>query len=241
MCIVQVSNPRSLEVNVEVNWELFKLLLPSSSEVEDANSVFDFNFSRNLSAYLQHGDAWDEDHHTSLRNMLLQLYSLRKVYRLAQEASQMSPYDAVIATRSDLCFFTTLNVSHVLEAIRASSRLYTPDFDLYSGLNDRSAIGGVKAMRIYCIRLEDAEKYAATANLHAERFLKHTLERSKLDLRWADILFERVRSHGYMQGLPECKDGPVKQLREPPHAWRPGQWLHRNDMAMWELSPEQTA
>lgn len=236
---MQVTNPRSSEHDVKVDWSMYKLLLPVSSEVEDADSVFDISVGRNMSEYLQHGDAWGEDHHTSLRNMLLQLHSLQRVYRLAQQASEKTPYMAYIATRSDLWFFTTLNVLHLLEASRASSRLFTPDYDLYSGLNDRFAIGGPRAMQVYCSRTEQAREYAAIANLHAERFLKYTLEISNLDLRRTDIIFERVRSHGFMQGLPEYKDGPKRELKDPPGAWRPGQWLHKNSMAMWELSPEQ--
>ena len=240
MSTLQVNNPRSSEHEVKVDWRLYKLLLPTSSEIEDADDVLDIDIGRNLSGYLQHGDAWDEDHHTSLKNMLLQLHSLKRVHRLAQEASEKTPYEVYIATRSDLWFFTTLNISHVLEASRASSRLFTPDFDLYSGLNDRFAIGGQRAIQVYCSRLENARKYAAAANLHAERFLKYTLELNKLDLRRTDIIFERVRSHGLMQGLPEYTNGPKKELKDPPHAWRPGQWLVKNDMAMWELSPEQS-
>ena len=95
-------------------------------------------------------------------------------------------------------------------------------------------------MQVYCSRTEKAREYAATANLHAERFLKYTLEISKVDLRRTDIIFERVRSHGFMQGLPEYKDGPKRELNDPPGAWRPGQWLLKNNMAMWELSPEQS-
>ena len=233
---VQVNNPRSSESNVAVDWRLYKTLLPTTSLIEDADSVFDVTFKQIWPEYLRHGDAWDEDHHTSLRNLLLQLHSLHKVYLLAQEASARSPYDAYIATRSDLWYFTKLNILHVLEASRATSQLFTPNFDLYSGLNDRFAIGGGKAMMVYCSRIWRAKSYAAIGKLHAESFLKYAVEVSKLDLRQTDIVFERVRSHGFMQGLPRYEEGPGKRLKQPPHAWQPGQWLHRNDMAMWELS-----
>ena len=95
---MQVTNPRSSEHDVKVDWSMYKLLLPVSSEVEHADSVFDINVGRNMSEYLQHGDAWGEDYHTSLRNMLLQLHSLQRVYRLAQEASETTPYMVYIAT-----------------------------------------------------------------------------------------------------------------------------------------------
>ena len=231
----QVTNPRSSEDRVMVDWTLYKLLQPKSTVVEDADSVFATRFEGIFADILANGDAWGEDHHTSLRNMLLQLNSLEKVHEIARSASPEARYGAMIALRSDLWFFNILNVSQVLEARVHPSSLYVPDFDHFGGLNDRLAFGGITAMSAYCKRLEKVLEYAAANNVHAERLLGYVVQGADLDVHYSSILFQRVRSHGYMQGIPEFSPKSEKQLK----AWKGGQWLQQDDLAMWHISPQR--
>lgn len=216
-----------------MDWTLYKLLQPMSTLIEDADDVFASRFASMFADLLANGDAWGEDHHTSLRNMMLQLHSLEKVHQLIEHASEKAPYDVIIASRSDLWFFNVLNVSHLLEASEMPSRIYIPDFDHYGGLNDRLAFGGVEAMNTYCNRIEKALEYAAIAKLHAESLLKYVIEDGKLDMHYTSIVFERVRSHGFLKSVPEFHNGPGKHFK----SWRPGQWLKQDEFAMWKMSP----
>ena len=71
--------------------------------VEDVDAIFDKAFKARFDSLLRHGDPWNEPHHTSLRNMLLQLHSLKKVAMLYEEAArEHGPFDVIIALRSDL-------------------------------------------------------------------------------------------------------------------------------------------
>ena len=118
----QISNPRSLEDHITVDWTLYKLLQPTATLIVSADEVFKTRFASTFDGLLANGDAWDEDHHSSLRNMLLQLNSLEKVYQLVQHASQEAPYNVIIASRSDLWFFNMLNASQIQEASVFPSR-----------------------------------------------------------------------------------------------------------------------
>ncbi len=109
-----------------MDWRAHKLLQPTASEVEDANVIFYQRFSDNFPDYLLHGDSWNEPHHTSLRNLLLQLHSLQKVASLqGRYAREHGPFGVVIAVRSDLWFFNELNIDHVRAAMQSNSTVYT--------------------------------------------------------------------------------------------------------------------
>ena len=218
-----------------MDWMLYKLLQPKAVLVENADDVFGARFASTFEDFLRHGDAWFEAHHTSLRNMLLQLNSLQKVHELVDNLGQEAPYDVIIASRPDLWFFNTLNVSQVQDAGNFLSRLYVGDFEHWGGLNDRFAFGGTRAMDVYCNRIRDIVDFAATHQVHAETFLKHVAKDAELDVQFASIVFERVRSHGLMQHVPQFHDGPEKRVS----TWGEGQYMQKDAYAMWGLSPEQ--
>lgn len=231
LMLLQINNPRSGESHVRVDWRAHKLLQPTASEVEDANVIFYQRFSDNFPDYLLHGDSWNEPHHTSLRNLLLQLHSLQEVTSLqGRYAREHGPFDVVIAVRSDLWFFNKLNIDHVRAAMQSNATVYTPAFDTWGGLNDRFAIGHPDAMHRVMNRLNDALAYSADNPLHSETFLKHVVEMHGLSAANTDLVFERVRGNGFLQKVPELRESGGLGNR------KPGRWLKLNSLAMWELS-----
>ena len=136
--MLQVNNPRSGEHDVVVNWRAFRRLQPTASVVEDADAVFNKEYKEQFDSLLQQGDPWDEPHHTSLRNLLLQLHSLKKVAGLHEEAArEHGPFDVIVSLRSDLWFFTSISIEHVRAAMQSSSVVYMPAFDSWGGLNEQ--------------------------------------------------------------------------------------------------------
>jgi hypothetical protein len=201
-------------------------LKPSASEVEDAETVYNSLFRAEFSHYLQHGDAWSEDHHTSLKNLLLQLHSSQRVLRLFKEKiGEKGPYDVVIFTRSDLWFSNSLNMSEIALASKNPRVIYTPDFDHHSGLNDRFSFGGVDAMANITNRLNMAYSYAKNAQLHSESFLGAVVKSAGVEHHASGIRFARVRSNGLME-----VDDIMKGVSPPK------QYLHKNELGFWELA-----
>lgn len=230
-CVLQLNNPRSLEHHVTVDWTAFRLLHPAASIVDDAEKVFNNFFKENFNWYLQHGDPWGESQHTSLRSLLLQLFSLKRVATLQEEsAKKQGPFDVVLLLRSDLFFFNKLNIDHVWTAMQSNSTIYVPAFDDWGGFNDRFAFGSPAAASKIAHRLDDALLYAGQHRMHSESFLKHVVESKGLAKADTDIVFQRVRGHGFMQQMPQFDSaGALKE-------WVPGKWMRLNSLGMWEFT-----
>ena len=84
----QINSSMSGENHVTVDWTAFRRLQPAVFEVEDAVAVFDQEFSKRFESLLEWGDPWDAPHHSSLKSLLLQLHSLKKVAGLQERAAR---------------------------------------------------------------------------------------------------------------------------------------------------------
>ena len=113
--------------------------------------------------------------------------------------------------------------------------MHAADFHHWGGLNDRFAFGGVEAMDVYCNRTQEIMKYALTHQVHAESLLGYVVKNAGLDVHYTSLVFERVRSHGYIQGIPQFDDGPEKHIA----SWGQGQFLQQSELATWQMTPEQ--
>jgi hypothetical protein len=201
--VTRVFNPRSYEFNVTIDPTKYRLLRPDKFVLEQP---VDWTQPKNqdmLVQLLKHGDAWRErDDHISLRNLVNQLQSLEKLTSLWTPSA--SEFDAAIYLRSDVWFYNRLDVSQLLEAAGTTSHpvIWTPNFATYTGLNDRFAFGNVAAMQIYGNRWQHALAYAHSANMHAERFLNHTMRSNGVECRTTDIVFTRVRGGGLVVDMP---------------------------------------
>ena len=236
----QINNPMSGENHVAVNWRAFRRLQPAAFEVEDADAVFDQEFSEQYKGLLEWKDPWDAPHHSSLRSLLLQLHSLKKVAGLQEVAArEHGPFDVIIALRSDLWIFNWISIEHVRAAMQSSATVYTPASDTPGGLNARLAFGHPDAMHYVMHRLDDALGYSKLhpneypskqGMLLSEAFLKYVVNRNGLVAVATDIILERVRANGFLHQIP------VFHKRGGLARWKPGRWLRRNRRAVWELS-----
>lgn len=146
-----------------------------------------------LAAYLQHGDAIN-DEGRSLRNLLLQLHSLQQVTALAID----DDFDVFIFARADLSYHDAIDPRAVRFCARHAKGCVIPEWQWWSGCNDRFAICGPSAARTYGFRLQAAAAYCAQGpkSLHAETFLHEVLRSAGVKLRVTPARASRIRLGG---------------------------------------------
>lgn len=188
----QINNPRSREINIELDPVEYKLLRPKSNLIEDQNEIdktFDFDF------YLKNGDPW-HDNGLSLKNLLRQLHSLHKVTEILDDYIKKTKvsYDWVIYSRPDLEFYSPIDIFNKKSE---DNIIYIPTFASFGGYNDRFAYGSLSTMRIYGNRILSVDSYVNTGKrLHSETFLKFHLTTYKISRKETSIFFRRVRANG---------------------------------------------
>jgi 16S rRNA C967 or C1407 C5-methylase (RsmB/RsmF family) len=144
-----------------------------------------------LHSYLRHGDHW-HDGGQSVLNLLCQLRSLKQVTELWDE----SDHDVAIYVRPDLRYLTPLRLDEI-ERCRAERCVLMPAWQTYNGCNDRLCIGDAHAMKhaVGC-RGDHVHSYAQQERLHAEGFLRHSLERADVPWGATSMRAQRVRANG---------------------------------------------
>lgn len=141
------------------------------------------------------GDFW-QDGFRSLRNLLLQLHSLRKV---TLQLEQLAP-DLVVFVRPDLRYHHSFESA--LQAMLPPGNENTirlPFWQWAGGYNDRFAVCGKDAFTAYGKRIEQIVSYLKAypkRPLHAERLLMFALDKQRVSVRRLDVQATRVRVGG---------------------------------------------
>jgi hypothetical protein len=186
------NNPRSNEINVDLDNSLHSLLEADKTNIEDQDTV---DKSLNFDAYTTRGDPWSNGFITH-KNHIRALYSLKQVTQLF--ATSTKTYDRVIYVRPDVRFLTPLNMTWFN---CRENEILLPDFHCHP-VNDRFAICHPQAAKIYGLRFSAALKHSKTHRLHAEEFLSHTLLLNRLLEKKIPMHFCRVRATG--EEVPDC-------------------------------------
>lgn len=215
-----LSNLRSKEFNVSLNKNEWKLLYPFRHAIDDNDLIDQMIVTPLLPQLLDHGDPWKEPPpFVSLRNLVKQLYSLRRVTELWR--NHKADYRVVLYLRPDVWFFNDLNMTDLAEALAQSSSpsslishrfVYVPRFHSWGGVNDRFAFGPPEVMQLYGSRYDKALNYSKVHPLHPETFLRDLLNARNVSIRPTNILFERVRSNGILWGVPKGEKIPNKAV-----------------------------
>lgn len=143
--------------------------------------------------WTSHGDGFD-DGFRSLRNLLHQLESLRRVTRLVDE----QPCDAVLFARPDLLYHDPIPASACRLAQRRPHACIVPSWNWWAGLNDRFALCGARSYRAYGERVEAAEEFAARTRqpVHSEKLLRFAMRRAGASIFTLPCRASRVRADG---------------------------------------------
>lgn len=143
------------------------------------------------------GDAWGDDF-ASLRNLVHQLHSLKRVTALAERNSP----DIVAFIRPDLNYHDSLYTvfRKALKAHRSGkSVVFAPDWQRWGGVNDRFAIAvGRDAALAYGNRIDYAREFCESRGqpLHSERLLAFALQRAGVPVVHIPHRASRVRANG---------------------------------------------
>jgi hypothetical protein len=210
-----ISNSRSKEFNISLNTNEWRRLFPLRSAIDDNDLIESTVVEPLLPLLLRHGDPWREKNpHTSVRNLIKQFHSLRRVTELWTNST--TDYQLVLYLRPDVWYFNDLNMTDVWAALTLSSSsissqfIFVPKFHSWGGVNDRFAFGPPQAMALYGSRILEAANYSLSKPIHPETFLRDLLDEHHIARSQTDILFERVRSNGVLWGVPVDEGLPEK-------------------------------
>lgn len=186
-----VFNPRSNE-NTTLDQRQYLPFEQFCGELESPDSIAE---QYGFAAIKTRGDFWQDNFH-SLRNLLLQLHSLRRV---TTRLEQFSP-DLVVFVRPDLRYHQSFEPAmRAMVALQNPNMVRLPFWQWAGGYNDRFAVCGRQAFPVYGKRIEQIESYLAaypTRPLHAERLLMFALDKEKIAVRRLNVRATRVRVGG---------------------------------------------
>ena len=184
-----INNPRTGE-NQSLDTNEYQLLECDEVELEKPGNCL---ARANYDWILSHGDAF-HDEGKSLANLIHQLHSLQHVGRMI-DAWQP---DVMLLVRPDLTYhdnFAKVIAKHVGSS---STKLTIPDWQWYGGYNDRFAVCGRDAGRIYSNRIELISDYLDKTGgpLPAERFLRFNLHKARISVKACSLRASRTRVNG---------------------------------------------
>jgi hypothetical protein len=170
-----ITNPRSSEVNLQIEPENIELLGEGKIQVID-QPLFDETFD--YAPFFEAPDPWD-DGYISIKNMCRSYESLKQVTQMWLEDSL--PQDTLfVYLRPDQIYLDKLPIKQILKAHDqfGPHLALTPFWALWGGLNDRMAVMGRSAAEIYGLRQKRMYEYIQNSKtgLHSEEYLKWSLK-----------------------------------------------------------------
>jgi hypothetical protein len=139
------------------------------------------------------GDSWSDDY-KSLKNLLMQLYSISKSLTLTDAYDP----DVVIFLRPDILYLDKINFRVINDLIENPEKIYIPGWQWWGGYNDRFAFCGKSSFKIYGSRLLNVVNYCREKEkpLHGERLVKYVIKKNNIPVGIADVRAVRVRVDG---------------------------------------------
>lgn len=146
-----------------------------------------------LEAAKEFGDAWN-DGFNSLRNLMLQLGSLKEVTALVEEWQP----DVVLFARPDLAYHDPIQAVVYYVCMDDPDAVFVPNWQWGKGLNDTFAVCGKGSYRAWGNRLDEALNYCRDHQevLHSERMLKYAVLKAGKHVYHLDVKASRVRVGG---------------------------------------------
>lgn len=186
----QVVNAHSKESGKldESNYDNFKSFEGILEKPEDILSEL------RLEEFKKFGSAWKGNDFNSLKNLLLQLRSLKKVTELVESFNP----DCVLFARPDLCYQDPIPAFYYRACLSIKDSVFLPEWQWGIGVNDRFALVERGAIQTYGKRLDEAMNYCLDNNqpLHSERLLKHALVKNHKKIFILNAKASRVRING---------------------------------------------
>ena len=186
-----LSNHRSKETDVPLDNEEWKMLYPKEYLVDYQDEV-DKMLPHDEFCKLE--NPWESTDPTrnSMRNLLRQLYSLKRAWSLLENTE--GKYDGYLILRPDLQYMNPLNIFQRLPI--KPMHVYLPEWgaNQQKGVNDRICFTSYEGAKTVMNRLDRVMEYGRTKPPHSQMFLKHVLETNNLETRLLPIYGKRVRA-----------------------------------------------
>ena len=184
-----LSNFRSQETDVPLDNDEWKMLYPRQYIVDDQNEV---DKLLPHDEFCQLENPWEKTDPTrnSMRNLLRQLYSLKRCWSLLEKAEK---YDGYLIMRPDLLYKNTLYLpSHPVP----HSCVYVPEWGggSHDEINDRISFTSYEGANTLMNRLDQVMEYGRVHPPHSQRFLKHIMDTKKYKSRLLPLHGKRVRA-----------------------------------------------
>lgn len=186
------------EIDQPIDYDEYKLLNPKFYRIDDQdeftdNLEFDKYFYDGIDGNLENpdnGDWWPELSEKLILNHLCALESLKRVTEMVE--SSRKKYDLVMYVRPDVRLknkFPTNVFSKVVDG-----DIIIPDFDHYSGYNDRFAVLNFKTASLYGKRIDGlAEFRRSKGHITSERYVKYVCDINHLNVILVPFRFDIVR------------------------------------------------
>ena len=185
-----ISNPRSNEVGRPDPPSLISARFPGVGQKTQELAQIELDLAE-LSRF---GDSWN-DNFRSLANLLYQLHSLS----VGTDMALASGAQSFIFLRPDLVYHDSFGEALSHAQVSPAPRLWVPDWQYSTGLNDRFAIArGLEAAETYGKRLANAANFVRCRNgpLHSERLLAYVVGTKGIPVEFLALRASRCRIDG---------------------------------------------
>jgi len=196
------TNIRAKEIDIMIDNNEYKLLNTINENIktyfyQDDMDRVDINFGE----YYSQKDPYNTNYET-VKNLLLGMYSLKKVTKNMLLNHLNEKYDFVLYMRPDVNFEESVPLDIFL--LVNDKTIILPEFHswyykngrhyLGEGINDRFAVCNPITAIIYGLRFDGMLEYSKKSSLHSETYLKSVFEKSKIEIiKDARICFNRIR------------------------------------------------
>lgn len=191
-----LTNFRSGEDHVPLDNDEWKMLYPLRYLVDVQDEV-DKVLPHEEFCRLQ--NPWPETDPTrnSMRNLLRQLYSLKRAWSMLESRPR---YDGYLVLRPDLHYMPSVQFRFALPV--PEREIYLPDWGgTGNGVNDRICLTSYEGARVVMNRLDHVMEYGRTRAPHSQMFLHFILESNGFQQRLLCLFARRVRA-----GVPQKKE-----------------------------------
>ena len=197
-------NPRTGEVNMNLDFDEYKLLNPDYIQIDDQDEI---KSKMQIEKYHSLPDPW-ESNYICLDNFVCAMYSKKQLGIMVKNSNET--FDYIVYLRPDVRYLNSIDIRYFHNTHK--NRICTPNFHLFPQLNDRLAILKPCNLKEYSEMFNEMYEYSRVFPLHSERFQYNIITRRfRWNIVYIPFHFNRVRINGHEE---RDMDKYYKELRK---------------------------
>lgn len=182
------NNIRTKEKNIVLDNNEYKLLEPNYELVDDEDKI---KAEINVKSYRTHPDPWHSNYNT-VDNFILAIYSKTQLCIMVKNSGIL--FDYILFVRPDQLYISPFDINYFNKI--NNETICMPNFNIFSGVNDRFSICNYKNYTIYGDLFKFLFNYSKIKPLHAETFLNYFLKKNNIKYVFIPFYFNRIRADG---------------------------------------------